>query len=286
MGRQSSASHTGPGRAVPGAHHQPGQSRSQGTVPAARRCAVPAGKRLVRPGRRAALRRRGRVGVEIRTVLYTERAREAYEPYLRPLLAVCSDCREIDAALAARFSDTKAPQGIFCICRRLDNRLPLGKIKRNGRYLLLEDVQDPGNLGTIVRTAEAFGIDGLFLTSGCCDLYNPKVLRGSMGGVFRLPTARTGRPAGFAGVPEGCGSDLLRLCGGGRRPAGSECGTRGGGGLPHRQRRGGPAARDRRGLRETDHHPHERPRGIPECVHRGIHRVMGNDPFRLSALSG
>ena len=130
-------------------------------------------------------------GVEIRTVLYTARAREAYEPYLRPLLAACSDCREIDAALAVRFSDTKAPQGIFCICQRLDNRLPLGKIKRNGRYLLLEDVQDPGNLGTIVRTAEAFGIDGLFLTPGCCDLYNPKVLRGSMGGVFRLPAART-----------------------------------------------------------------------------------------------
>lgn len=130
-------------------------------------------------------------GTEIRTVLYTARAAALYSAYLEPLFSVCSDCREIADPLAGRLSETQAPQGIFCICRRLDNRLPLGKIKRNGRYLLLEDVQDPGNLGTIVRTAEAFGIDGLFLTSGCCDLYNPKVLRGSMGGVFRLACART-----------------------------------------------------------------------------------------------
>ena len=48
-------------------------------------------------------------------------------------------------------------------------------------------MQDPGNLGTILRTAEAFGINGILLSKGCCDLYNPKVLRASMGGVFRLP---------------------------------------------------------------------------------------------------
>ena len=54
-------------------------------------------------------------------------------------------------------------------------------------YLALEDLQDPGNLGTVVRTAEALGFGGLILSAGCCDLYNPKVLRGSMGGVFRLP---------------------------------------------------------------------------------------------------
>ena len=131
-------------------------------------------------------------GMEIRTVLYTARAAEQYGSYLKPLLSSCSDLREIAAPLARRLSSTQAPQGIFCICRRLDNQLSLGKIERYGRYLLLEDVQDPGNLGSIVRTAEALGMNGLFLTPGCCDLYNPKVLRGSMGGVFRLATGRTG----------------------------------------------------------------------------------------------
>ena len=53
----------------------------------------------------------------------------------------------------------------------------------------LEDIQDPSNLGTVLRTAEALGIGGVILTRGCCDVYSPKVLRGSMGAVFRLPMA-------------------------------------------------------------------------------------------------
>ncbi len=53
----------------------------------------------------------------------------------------------------------------------------------------LEDIQDPSNLGTVLRTAEALGIGGVILTRGCCDIYSPKVLRGSMGAVFRLPMA-------------------------------------------------------------------------------------------------
>ena len=51
----------------------------------------------------------------------------------------------------------------------------------------LEDIQDPANLGAVIRTAEALGLEGLLLSTGCCDPYNPKVLRASMGGVFRLP---------------------------------------------------------------------------------------------------
>ena len=47
-------------------------------------------------------------------------------------------------------------------------------------------------MGTVIRTAEALGIDGLLLSDGCCDIYNPKVLRASMGGVFRLPLMRVG----------------------------------------------------------------------------------------------
>ena len=53
--------------------------------------------------------------------------------------------------------------------------------------MVLCSLQDPGNLGTIIRSCEAFGIDRLFLTSDCPDLYSPKVLRATMGGVFRLP---------------------------------------------------------------------------------------------------
>ena len=55
------------------------------------------------------------------------------------------------------------------------------------RYLVLDGVQDPGNVGTIWRTADAFGVDGLILCNGCADPWNPKTVRATMGAVFRLP---------------------------------------------------------------------------------------------------
>jgi len=55
----------------------------------------------------------------------------------------------------------------------------------SGTHILLDGVQDPGNVGTIIRTANAFGIRGVFLTGGCADPYNPKTLRASMGAIFR-----------------------------------------------------------------------------------------------------
>ena len=84
------------------------------------------------------------------------------------------------------------PQGVFCIAKMLDNSLIIDKINIIGTYSALEDIQDPGNMGTIIRTAEALGLDGIFLSDGCCDIYNPKVLRASMGGVFRMPLMRVG----------------------------------------------------------------------------------------------
>jgi TrmH family RNA methyltransferase len=52
---------------------------------------------------------------------------------------------------------------------------------------MLEDVQDPGNLGTIMRSAEGAGVTGVILSKGCVDLYNPKTVRSTMGSIFRMP---------------------------------------------------------------------------------------------------
>ncbi len=138
-------------------------------------------------------------GVEIRAVLYTARAAETYAPQLEPVRAACPQAHEIPEPLAKSLADTASPQGIFCLCGMLDNREAFAKIGNNPPrrgYLALENMQDPANLGAVIRTAEAFGLDGLLLSEGCCDLYNPKVLRASMGGVFRLPAAFVG------GMPE------------------------------------------------------------------------------------
>ncbi len=126
-------------------------------------------------------------GIGIQTVLYTEQASVTYAAQLQPILQAAHTALLITPALAQHIGETTSPQGIFCICEMPQTRAALTALSANGRYLALEDVQDPANLGATVRTAEALGLDGLLLSAGCCDVYNPKVLRGSMGGVFRLP---------------------------------------------------------------------------------------------------
>ena len=133
-----------------------------------------------------------RSGVSIRTVLYTAAAMAIYADVVEPLIAVADTAVEISPELSRHMGDTTNPQGVFCIAKTLDNSLIIDKINIIGIYSALEDIQDPGNLGTIIRTAEALGLSGLFLSDGCCDVYNPKVLRSSMGGVFRMPLMRVG----------------------------------------------------------------------------------------------
>ena len=92
---------------------------------------------------------------------------------------------EVPEELMAYISPMEAPQGVLFAARRRSAALPAALAGR--RYLALEGVQDPGNVGTILRTADAFEADGLFLLPGCADPYGPKTLRASMGAAFRRP---------------------------------------------------------------------------------------------------
>lgn len=82
-------------------------------------------------------------------------------------------------------SPMKTPQGVLFTCRIPTLSLPEKLTGR--RYGVLEGVQDPGNVGTVLRTLDAFDGDGLFLLPGCADPYSPKTLRASMGAAFRRP---------------------------------------------------------------------------------------------------
>jgi RNA methyltransferase, TrmH family len=80
-------------------------------------------------------------------------------------------------------SDTETTQGVFAVCRQKETT----SIDECKTFLLLDGLQDPGNIGTIIRTAEASGIDAVILGKGTVDLYNQKVLRSAQGSHFHLP---------------------------------------------------------------------------------------------------
>ena len=85
-------------------------------------------------------------------------------------------------------SDTKTPQGILAVVKQQPYSFEelLGK-DRASFLLILDHLQDPGNLGTIMRAAEAAGVTGILMSSDCVDIYNPKTIRSTMGALYRVP---------------------------------------------------------------------------------------------------
>lgn len=105
------------------------------------------------------------------------------EAQLHPWEGLATHTVLVDAELLAYAADTETPQGLLFTCK-----IPETLDKLPGeRLLVLDGVQDPGNVGTILRTADAFGADGVVLLSGCADPWSPKVVRATMGACFRIP---------------------------------------------------------------------------------------------------
>lgn len=115
-------------------------------------------------------------GAAVTTVVYTVAVQ--LTPLPPEIRAV-----EVPEDVMKSISPMEAPQGALFLAKQPDTALP--EKLSGSRYLVLEGVQDPGNVGTILRTADAFEADGLILLEGCADLYNPKTVRASMGAVFR-----------------------------------------------------------------------------------------------------
>ncbi len=86
-----------------------------------------------------------------------------------------------------KIADTQTPQGIVCVLKQKHYTLEQLITKKNPLLVVLEDLQDPGNLGTILRTGEGAGITGVIMSKDTVDLYNPKTIRATMGSVYRVP---------------------------------------------------------------------------------------------------
>ena len=129
-------------------------------------------------------------GIEIQETYFTREAGEKSPEELGFILSKAKESHITDSRVFAKMSDTKSPQGIICVCGGVDLSYAAEKIDGCGKYIALEQISDPANLGAIARTAEALGLSGMIIQGGC-DIWNPKTLRASMGAFFRLPVIKT-----------------------------------------------------------------------------------------------
>ena len=86
-------------------------------------------------------------------------------------------------SIMMKISDAKTPQGVIAVVKMPSKNIRLTQ----GRYIYCDNLQDPGNIGTIIRTADAFSFSGVILSRGCADVYSPKVIRSTQGSMFNIP---------------------------------------------------------------------------------------------------
>ncbi len=116
-------------------------------------------------------------------VLHTEDLDARGQQTVRALAALGAQVETVSEAVMKTISETKTPQGVLAIMAPSSLRLP----SPLSFVLILDNLRDPGNLGTLLRTAQAAGVEAVFLTPDTVDAYNPKVVRSAMGAHFHLP---------------------------------------------------------------------------------------------------
>lgn len=123
-------------------------------------------------------------GIKFETLVVSKTAKEKYEKEMDELCLNADSGVLILDDLFKKISDTVTPQGIIALAKI---PVPAGDIDRSGRYIALENIADPANLGAVARTAEALGVSGIIISADSCDPYSPKALRASMGTLLRIP---------------------------------------------------------------------------------------------------
>lgn len=125
-------------------------------------------------------------GSAIDFVVYSQRL-----PILEKLKGQGVECYKVSRERFAELSEVETPQGILAVVKEQDFELRDALQSANPLVVLCAGVQDPGNLGTIIRSADAVGASGVVLARGTVDLYNPKVIRSTMGSMFHLPVVQS-----------------------------------------------------------------------------------------------
>ncbi|MBE6851114.1 MAG: RNA methyltransferase [Ruminococcus sp.] len=130
----------------------------------------------------------------VQQVFVTDSAWEKHGDAIEEHMQETGKLLHISDAVGDVMTDTEHTQGVFAVCRIPERRPLADALRASGKYLVLCSLQDPGNMGMILRTADALGVDAI-LSVGSCELYSPKVVRATMGSVFRVPVYEEGDAA-------------------------------------------------------------------------------------------
>ena len=123
-------------------------------------------------------------GIMFDKLIVSKTAKEKYLDEINAFAEKSSELFSLPDSLFKKISETETPQGIIAVAVKPENKSVDFK---NGRFIALENLQDPSNLGAIARSCEALGVDGILVSKGSCDPYSPKSLRASMGTLLRIP---------------------------------------------------------------------------------------------------
>ena len=189
-----------PGRGGP-RHSQARRPRqaagSRCTISSAHRRATPVGSRLLRRKDRERVRsflaegpqavREALAGRAAETVLVDPETLDRHADLVEAALSAGIEIRTVERTQLADLADTVSPQGIFAVCRFPETSEQELWARRPRLLVACADIRDPGNAGTLVRCADAFGADGVLLSVASVDPYNPKAVRASAGSLFHLP---------------------------------------------------------------------------------------------------
>lgn len=126
----------------------------------------------------------------VETVFFTERAREKYAYAVEPLLEKAQESFCVTDEVYEKLTDEQHPEGVFAVAQKPTVFHAIDETVGKGGFLILDGVQNPSNLGTVIRTASAFGIERILLGEGCADPFGIKALRASMGTVFKVALCR------------------------------------------------------------------------------------------------
>lgn len=126
-------------------------------------------------------------GAEIKRIFFTKDFKSGNERFLRHLSKKAPDLIETTDDILSRLSDTETPQGVVAIASYRPFQLHELRLKKIPLVVVADGIQDPGNLGSIIRTSDAAGTDAVIMLQSTCDAFMPKVIRSTAGSIFNIP---------------------------------------------------------------------------------------------------